>query len=263
MEITSAGLLSEFIFHRVNAEISDLGDCIMVRTPSNPAYFYGNTLIFPNPPKSGDAARWIARFDTVFTDRDVRHHTFQWPPGTDVPLTEFSDAGFTVEQILVLTARAVHSEKPAPNGVDFRPIKSDQDWSAVVDAQTEQGFASIPMNEYRAFKEAAFASYRAMSDRGLGDWWGAFKGETLVADLGLFFGDGIGRFQSVETAPAHQRQGICRAFINHVSNVALSERPDITLMLQADAGEVAEGIYRSVGFEQVEVLQSVFRAPKE
>ena len=265
MEITSKGLQSDLIFHGFEGVLSDHGDYISVRTPKNPDYFFGNFLLFAGPPSVGDFTRWIERFETVFAPYPaVRHHTFQWLPSASpdpAALNEFKQAGFTVDETSVLATQSVHTDKPAPKDVEFRQIRTDAEWLAVIDAQTRDGFPQIPMDEYRRYKEATFANYREMSEQGLGDWWGAFKGEEMVADLGLFFGEGVGRFQSVETAPEHRRQGICRAMVRHVSNHGLAEYPGFTLILHADAHEIAREIYRSVGYAEIEVLHSVFRPP--
>ncbi len=265
MQINSRGILSDFIFHDFAAKIYDLGDCVAVHTPSNPSYFHGNYLIFPTAPKKGDFGQWLSRFDQVFNQYPgVLHHCFEWEtsaPANPQTIAEFQNAGFTFDTISVLAATSVHTEKPTPSGVNFRPIKTDFEWASVVDAQTSEGFPSIPMPAYRAYKEATFANYRAMSEAGSGAWWGAFKGAELVADLGLYFGRGIGRFQSVETLRAHRRQGICRALVHHVSNAAFAAHSGITLMLHADADEVARTIYESVGYAETEKLQSLFRPP--
>ncbi len=265
MEITSKGIQSDFIFHKFEGITTDLGDCMSVRTPNNPDYFFGNYMLYPTPPAVGDFARWMTRFEAVFAPYPaVRHHTFQWLP-SDAPdpaaLEEFKQAGFTIDETSVLATRSVHSDKPAPDGVDFREIRTDAEWLAVIDAQTRDGFPQIPLEEYRRYKEAIFANYRKMSEQGLGDWWGAFKGNELVADLGLFFDEDVGRFQSVETAPEHRRQGICRAMVAHVSNHGLAAHPDITLVMHADAHDVARGIYCSVGFGEIEVIHAAYRPP--
>lgn len=152
-------------------------------------------------------------------------------------------------------------EKPPAKDLTFRPVKTDAEWQTVIEAQTADGFLSIPLDKYRKHSEDTFANYRAMSEAGLGHWWGAFKGSEMVADLGLFFGRGIGRFQSVETRAAHRWQGVCRSLVRHVSNHAFGAHPDITLMLHADAGEPAERIYKSLGYEQTERLGSAFCPP--
>ncbi|OUS05693.1 hypothetical protein A9Q96_10860 [Rhodobacterales bacterium 52_120_T64] len=265
MKITSKGIQSDFIFHKFAGVTTDFGDCISVRTPKNPDYFSGNFLLFQRPPDLADFANWIEKFETVFAPYPaVRHHTFQWLPTTTpdpAVLEEFKHAGFTIDETSVLAARTVHDDKPAPEGVEFRQIRTDAEWLAVIDAQTRDGFPKIPMSEYRRYKEATFANYREMSEQGLGGWWGAFKGKVLVADLGLFFGEGVGRFQSVETSPEHRRQGICRAMVSHVSNQALAAHQGITLLMHADAHDVARGIYCSVGFVEIEVIHAAFRPP--
>jgi hypothetical protein len=265
MEITSKGLQSEFIFHEFGGVITDHGDCISVRTPSNPDFYFGNFLLFPAPPTDGDFGPWMARFEEIFAQYpQVRHHTFQWLPADDAnsgELAEFKEAGFTLDETSVLATQSVHTDKPAPIDVDFRKISTDAEWLAVIDAQVRYGNPTIPSDEYRKFKEESFASYRAMSDKGLGNWWGAFKGDELVADLGLFFANGVGRFQSVQTATEHRRQGICRAMVDHVSNYGLTAHPDITLVLWADAHDVARDIYCSIGFNEIETLNAAFRPP--
>jgi len=252
MSIWSPGLRSDFIFHDFAAVVADLGDCVQVRTPNNSDYFFGNLLIFPCPPQPGQVNEWVERFEQVFAPfPEVRHRAFQWEPVAtidSVARAQLQDAGFTVDTVSVLTATQTHLDKAPPMGVEFRPIQSDREWQEVIHAQASEGFPSIPMDEFLAYKEDTFANYRAMSEQGLGNWWGAFKGEELVADLGLFFGRGIGRFQSVQTRRAHQRQGICRAFVHHVSQHGFASHPSTSLMLHADEGEIAEGIYKSLGY---------------
>lgn len=265
MEITSKGMLSEFIFHGFGAVVTDHGDSISVRTPNNSDYYFGNFLLFPAPPSDGDFDQWMARFADVFAPYpNVRHHTFQWLPGVSDKsgeLAKFKLAGFTLDETSVLATGSVHTDKPVPDGVVFRKITTDADWAAVVDEQSREGYLNVPAEDFRRYKEESFANYRCMSQKGLGDWWGAFKGEELVANMGLFFGDGVGRFQSVGTAEKHSRQGICRAMVVHVANEGLKSHPGITLILWADAHEIARDIYCSVGFVEIEKLYAAVRAP--
>src|SRR5436305_1575138 len=52
-------------------------DHLVVRTPSNPAFYWGNFLIFDAPPAAGDAERWEAAFAAAFADEPrVRHRAF-------------------------------------------------------------------------------------------------------------------------------------------------------------------------------------------
>lgn len=265
MKLTSPGILSDMIFHRFAGEIIDRGDFVKTYTESNPSYYYGNFLIFPSPPKAGDRTGWIDLFDAEFAyDAGVNHHTFQWlPDQTADPavLKEFTDIGFIYDHVSVLTATQTQTDRKPPTDIICRTLQSDQDWNAVIDAQIASGNPSIPPADYRLFKEAQFANYRAMTDAGLGSWFGAFLGEELAADMGLYFDDHIGRFQSVETAEAYRRRGICTALVQYVSQWGFAHRPGATLMIHADHDDVPSRLYQSLGYSEVEVIESLFRPP--
>ena len=50
---------------------------LLIRSPGNPAHYWGNLLLFDEAPGEGDAARWEALFDEEFGDEPrVRHRTF-------------------------------------------------------------------------------------------------------------------------------------------------------------------------------------------
>lgn len=266
MEITSPGILSECIFHRFAGEIKDKGAYTKVYTASNPSFYYGNFLIFPNPPKVREFEQWRALFKSEFAhDPDVRHQTFQWQNGKadDAVIKTITDQGFTHDYVSVLTATDTQTDRPAPDGVDFRKLETDEDWFAAVELQIATGFPSIPTSEYRIYKEAQFTNYRDMADAGLGGWFGAFKDGALVADLGLYFNDHLGRFQSVETAADFRRQGICTALVHFVSQCAFRHHPGVSLMIQADFDDAPSRLYQRLGYREVERLESVFLPPHE
>jgi predicted GNAT family acetyltransferase len=62
----------------------------------------------------------------------------------------------------------------------------------------------------------------------------------------------MGRFQYVETQPDWRRRGLCRALIAWVCRDAFERLGLRRLVMCADPHDVAIGIYRSVGFAQVE-----------
>jgi len=90
--------------------------------------------------------------------------------------------------------------------------------------------------------------YRAMEQAGRGAWFGAFLDRTLVADLGIYHSENLGRFQSVETHPDYRRRGYAGSLVYQASRHALGQMGLGTLVLVADAGSPAESLYRSVGF---------------
>ena len=50
MNIQSLGYRTDLFFPRFDGEVTDRGDYIVIRTPSNPTYHWGNFLLFNQPP---------------------------------------------------------------------------------------------------------------------------------------------------------------------------------------------------------------------
>ena len=103
------------------------------------------------------------------------------------------------------------------------------------------------------------AQYREMIAAGMGDWFGAFLDGELVADMGLFVEDGIGRFQSVKTHPVYRRRGICGTMVHDVARCGLEKMGAETLVMIVDAEYHAATIYESVGFGPTERIVGIER----
>ena len=91
-----------------------------------------------------------------------------------------------------------------------------------------------------------------MSEAGLGHWYGAYLGDKLVADLGIFCDDRLGRYQSVGTDPLYRKRGICGTLVFRAGEMATEEFALENLVMEADPGYHAARIYESVGFEVCE-----------
>ena len=96
------------------------------------------------------------------------------------------------------------------------------------------------------------AGYRAMTQAGIGEWFGAFVGQQMVGGLGIFLDEDIGRFQEVVTRSVFRRQGICRSLVYHASIEAFAHLGAERLVIVADDDYVAGRIYEQVGFRPVE-----------
>ena len=265
MEITSTGFLSETLFQRYNGIVRDHGDCIEVRTTDNYDFWFGNYLLLAGPPNLSEIAAWQARFEAVFADVPaVRHKCLQWlDDGRDTQFIRlaFERIGWEFDQTSVLSASKTTPLRPAPAGVDFREITSDADWAAVLEHQVLTRPDGFAVAAYRAFKIKRLSVFQALIAAGHGQWYGAFKGQDMVADMGIFHRKNISRFQEVSTHPAHRRQGICAALVHYVSSEEQAERPSNKMVILADRGEPAERIYKSLGYTEIEQMQSVVLRP--
>ena len=272
----SLGWRTELIFPRFDAQIIERPDCLVVRTPHNPTFWWGNFLLFDHAPAEGEAAHWLSTFDAQIAclQPDSRHIAFG--VDADEPFDMPDDllrAGLTRHAGTVLTmGRDALRPLPVELAEGFRIAALDLPAQAC--AAVEQQVASDageyqPVEGYRVFRERQMQRYGAMQRAGLGCWFGVFaltgQGERLVADCGLFRdGTGaqaLGRFQFVSTHPAWRRRGLCRALIHAVCRHGFEVMDLRTLVIVADPDDVAIGLYESLGFRRSATTWHLERRP--
>ena len=116
---------------------------------------------------------------------------------------------------------------------------------------------------HREFVTRRANSNRALVAAGHGRWFGAFLGDTLVAQMGLVAAaPGLARFQSVETHPKHRGRGLAGTLAHHVSAYGFAELQAKTLVIVADPDYLAIRIYRAIGFTNSEVQLQAELAPE-
>ncbi len=255
MQIRSLGYRTDLIFARFSGQVADAGDCLVIRTPSNPAHWWGNFLIFPDPPGEDSLPAWTRRFhQEIASKQPAEHLTFGWdsPRGERGQVEPFLEAGFILNENVVLTAERV-GPPPHPNGeVWIRTLETDAEWEQALENQVEIGAAEFPEAEYRLFRARRMEEYRRMARAGLGAWLGAFVEGRLVADLGVFVDGPVARFQAVETHPDFRRRGICGTLVHAGARHALSVLAAERLVMVADEHYHAARIYESLGFRPTE-----------
>lgn len=255
MKLSSLGYRTDLIFSRFAGEISDRGDYLVIRTPANPTYYWGNFLLFAQPPRAGDLARWRTRFvDEVGPNPPVKHMAFgiDGTEGDAGAVEPFLQAGFEREENVILTATTVQRPPKWNDEVTVRPLVSDEDWTQDLQQQILCFQEDHEPTGYRVFAQRKQASYRAMIAAGLGQWFGAFLDDRLTASLGLFVDDGIGRFQAVSTHPDYRRRGICGRLVHDAALLGLTQMGAQQLVMAADPAYHAARIYESIGFAPTE-----------
>lgn len=255
MEVRSLAWRTDLIFPAFDGEILDRGTYLVVRTPSNPTFYWGNFLLFDRPPAHGDEQRWPRLFaEEIGVPPRIQHQAFGWdsPEGGLGAAQSFVAGGFALLHSSVLTASKVAPPPHVATDLVVRPLHSEEDWRLATENQIRCREPEHDEAGYRVFKEAQMKRYRAMAEAGWGEWFGAFLGGVLVADLGIYRSGELGRFQSVETHPDHRRRGYAGTLISHAARHGLGSMGLKTLVLVAEAGSEADRLYRSIGFRQVE-----------
>jgi ribosomal protein S18 acetylase RimI-like enzyme len=252
MQVHSLGYRTDLIFPAFDGQILDRGDYLVILTPTNPTFYWGNFLLFPNPPGEGDLERWKALFTReIGSQIRAEHFAFGWDTvsGEVGAAQPFLDEGFNLSQTVVLATQQVKIPPKYNREVEVRPLTSDEDWEQATQNQIACRQTGHTLEGYTRFKRDQMRRYHLMSRAGLGHWFGAFLGSRLVAELGVFTSGKLGRFQQVGTHPNYRRQGICGALVYQASRYAFEKMEVETLVMVADENYHAAKIYESLGFQ--------------
>jgi RimJ/RimL family protein N-acetyltransferase len=254
----SLGWQTDLIFARFDGLVIERHDCLVVRTPGNPLFYWGNCIVLPEAPRDQDLAHWLARFEQEVGryTRESGHVAIGFDAlGPHAPLLSWQAAGFEVFGTAQLSLAADLLREPArPLAPEFRFAALDlgdaAQREAAVALQCASNDSGFEPEHYRRHRERQMARYAAMQAAGLGGWFGIWRGDQLLADCGLFRQGALGRFQHVGTHPAWRRRGLCSALIHHVTRLGLGEMGLQRIVMCADPHDVAIGIYEAVGYQR-------------
>lgn len=254
MNLQSLGYRSDLIFTDFDGKVEDRGSYLVVRTLSNPNFFWGNLLIFDRPPQKSNFEEWKATFKKEFTEPSIYHMTFAWdsPSGETGDVSLFVENGFELQKQVVLATASVNEPPHLNSDLVVRPLSVDREWDRMIEIQTDSAHSHLPRHEWEKFYIAQSLRYRKMSLAGRGQWFGGFLNDKLVAGLGIFHDGELGRYQIVSTHPDFRRQGICGTLVYRSAQYALQEMKLKNLVMCADQEYHAARIYESVGFRPMQ-----------
>jgi ribosomal protein S18 acetylase RimI-like enzyme len=235
----------------------------VVRSPSNPTFYWGNLLLFDDPPGAGDGARWESLFEDAFGgEPGVRHRTFAWDRTDGVAGAageEFVSRGYDLEDHVGLVAERLaphprESRDVVVRTLDAAPGADEDLWAAVVELQVTGRREGADEERSRTFSRRRLGELRSLFRAGRGAWYVALDPASgdLAGSCGVVVTGGRGRFQAVETASAHRRRGVCSRLVVEAARRAREEHGAARLVIVADANYHALGLYESLGFERRE-----------
>jgi ribosomal protein S18 acetylase RimI-like enzyme len=251
-------------------------DYLVVRSPGNPTFWFGNFLIFEDPPAVGDGERWERLFEREFADEPrVRHRTLHWDRTDDAigaVTDEFTGRGYDLESVIGLVADPgeLGAHARANQEVEIRPLDpttggpDEPLWAAVVEIQVAGRDHRSGEGEHRQFSRMRQHELRALFGAGRGAWYVALTPAGAVASsCGIVTTGDRGRFQTVETAEPYRRLGICSRLVVDAARHAAAAHELRSLVIAADADYHALGLYESLGFRRRERVSSLCRRPAD
>ena len=234
------------------AVIEDRGDHLVITSPDNPGYHWGNFLLVTDPQARNDAPRWVELFRATFPE--ARHLGIGLPAEPDPePWSAFALA---VSSDQVMSATTLPVQRPAPDGYSIHQLVTPDQWGAAVAADLAENARTGEQPDdasYREFTMARMGTRAEMSDRGVAAFFGAFVGDECVSDLGIVLcgeeahGRVVARYQSVQTAFDHRRRGLAGHLVGVAARWA-HERGAQRWVIATESDNPAGRLYRSLGF---------------
>jgi ribosomal protein S18 acetylase RimI-like enzyme len=258
VRITSLGLRTDVALRVLEgAQVIDRGDHLVIRSLDNPSFWWGNFLLLGAMPEPGAAGAWLARFAAEFPA--ARHVALAVDTLDDQAVMpgEFGAAGLEAQRGTVLTCAAVRTPPHRSDDAEIRPLVSDADWRQ----SFELGVRCFGDDGAQEYLKRRAAARQRLTRAGAGAWFGAFSGGRLVAQLGVCdAGDGMARYQDVETDPAARRRGLAGTLVWHAGRYGREVLGASTLVIVADPAAAAIRLYRACGFADRQ-SQLIFERP--
>lgn len=260
MNIKSLGNRMDLAAPNTIEHVIDHGDHITVVTPSFPDYYWGNFIAFPNPPGSGDYARWTTLYKEEVESRSkVEHVAFSWDAadGRLGDVDAFLEAGFKPDICNVMVTDRLIEPPRYDSNIQTRPVETEEEWTAAAWCGSYYGELVERINPRVQQDQLA---WKAVAERGDGYQYGAFLHDTLVGVVGIFRFEGGAVLDSVVTHPNHRGKGVASSMVYDASRHARSALKVDQLMLATEEDSDAERIYRRIGFTTVEKQVGVLKA---
>lgn len=247
-DVHSLGFRTDLMLRRMaGSGIEERTGYLVVRTPANPGFWWGNFVLFADPPTRTDG---LAVFAAEFPGAA---HVAIGVDSTDGILGDvLLDLGLIAEVNSVMTAQHLRAPSPGPA---VRALRSDDDWTQAIELRLAC-YYETPTPDERQFTELQVVEQRRLCEAGHGTWFGAFIQGRMRSGAGLFRDGGLARFQSVETHPDFRRQGLASAVLGHAAGREPGAR---TLVIVADPDDQAIALYRTLGFAEAEHQIQLYR----
>lgn len=248
-----AGWLTDVAILRLSgAHVVDGGDHLVVSSPDNPGFHWGNFVLVTDPRACDDAPRWVEVFRAAFPG--APHMCIGLPAEPDPG--PWAALDLTVGCDEVLSTVALPEQRPAPAGYSIDQLVTPGQWSAAAAADVADNARTGEQPDDSSYREFALARHRSwaeLSDRGVAAFFGAFLGDQCVSDLGIVLcgadaqGRVLARYQSVLTAFDHRGRGLAGHLVGAAAQWA-GERGAQHWVIATEPDSPAGRLYRSLGF---------------
>lgn len=257
MHVKSLALKTNLMKDKFLAEVKEEKEYIVVKTPSRPEYFWGNYIIMKEAPQKGCLKDWLNVFESEIGSRHKTGFiaiTFDDPNLEVEKLKEFEEFGFDIQVSKILIAREVVKPVKVNTELEIRLIDLDNELDSYADIHFTSNWGYGSDEVQRKFLCDSAEEFRGFSKTGNAQRFGAVLNNKIIAELGVFWEDGVARFNNVGTHMDYRRLGACSTLVFEVSKMLLAREEVEILVMEADEDYHAASIYESIGFVPKEKL---------
>ncbi len=246
--IRSLGMATDAMFAAFDGAVIDRGDYVVVSTPKNPSFFWGNHLVVPHAPRVDDVEHWTNVFERELPH--VKHRAFMCDriDGEHFDYEPLRALGFIPDPTCVMRLDG----EPRGGGADIVSLAAPP--FDLLDA-----CFSNDRKAYRDFLRIQVDRYTAMIASGFGHWFAILEGGAPIATCGIFpHSLPCWRFQLVAVHPDHRKRGHAAALVASVCREARRDRP-APIIIGCVPGSDAQRIYTRIGFAALEHTIAIVR----
>jgi GNAT superfamily N-acetyltransferase len=226
------------------ARITQKNGYLLVESPDNPGYHWGNFILVTSAPVTASPAECLRLFAMHFPHVE---HVAIGLPTTPAP-GDWERFGVVVETDDVLVSASVPPLTALPDNYQVRELAGERDWALHQENQLADRPAGVTPEGYASFVTSMVAARRRLVRDGHGAFFGAFQADGLAADLGIVLcPGGSARFQNVWTLPGHRRRGLASHLLAVAAGWA-ARRGAHQWVILAESGSDAGRLYRARGF---------------
>jgi len=243
-------MATEAMFAAFDGAVIDRGDYVVVSTPKNPTFFWGNHIVFPEAPRVSDIEPWTKIFERELPYAKHRAFMCDRIDGEGFDYEPLRPLGFIPDPTCVMR-------------LDGDPIGPAADLVALAKPPFDLLDACFTngRDAYRDFLRIQIDRYAAMIASGFGRWFAIVENGSPIATCGVFpYEDTCWRFQLVAVHPEHRKRGHAASLVSTVCREARRIRP-MPMILGCVPASAAQRIYARLGFAPIEHTMAIVRLP--